>query len=48
MRTAIDRRDDVRGDRCRLTREHRGAIVDRVAAPYLVQGCLDFLGRALA
>jgi putative Holliday junction resolvase len=28
-----------------LTRKRRGEIVDRVAAAYILQGCLDFLGR---
>jgi putative holliday junction resolvase len=28
-----------------MTRKRRAAIVDRVAAAYILQGCLDFLGR---
>ena len=28
-----------------MTRKRRGEIVDRVAAAYILQGCLDFLGR---
>jgi putative Holliday junction resolvase len=28
-----------------MTRARRAAIVDRVAAAYILQGCLDFLGR---
>ena len=31
-----------------MTRKRRAAIVDRVAAAYILQGCLDFLGRASA
>ena len=30
-----------------ITRKRRAAIVDRVAAAYILQGCLDFLSRAL-
>ncbi len=29
-----------------LTRKRRSEIVDRVAAAYILQGCLDFLGHA--
>jgi putative holliday junction resolvase len=28
-----------------MTRKRRAAIVDRVAAAYILQGCLDFIGR---
>jgi putative holliday junction resolvase len=28
-----------------MTRKRRARIVDRVAAAYILQGCLDFLGR---
>ena len=28
-----------------MTRRRRAEIVDRVAAAYILQGCLDFLGR---
>ena len=28
-----------------MTRKRRAQIVDRVAAAYILQGCLDFLGR---
>jgi putative holliday junction resolvase len=30
-----------------LTRKRRAEIVDRVAAAYILQGCLDFIARAL-
>jgi len=28
-----------------MTRKRRAQIVDRVAAAYILPGCLDFLGR---
>jgi len=31
-----------------MTRKRRAEIVDRVAAAYILQSCLDFLGRASA
>jgi putative holliday junction resolvase len=31
-----------------MTRKRRGEIVDRVAAAYILQGCLDFLARSAA
>jgi putative Holliday junction resolvase len=31
-----------------LTRKRRAEIVDRVAAAYILQGCLDFIGRSAA
>jgi putative holliday junction resolvase len=31
-----------------LTRKRRAEIVDRVAAAYILQGCLDFIARALS
>jgi len=43
LSTAAVTRDMIAAD---LTRKRRGAIVDRVAAAYILQGCLDFLGRA--
>ena len=30
-----------------MTRKRRAQIVDRVAAAYILQGCLDFLGRTV-
>jgi putative holliday junction resolvase len=29
-----------------MTRRRRAEIIDRTAAAYILQGCLDFLGRA--
>ena len=42
LSTAAVTREMIAAD---LTRKRRGAIVDRVAAAYFLQGCLDFLGR---
>jgi putative Holliday junction resolvase len=44
LSTAAVTREMIAAD---LTRKRRAAIVDRVAAAYILQGCLDFLGRAL-
>jgi putative Holliday junction resolvase len=41
LSTAAVTREMIAAD---LTRKRRGAIVDRVAAAYILQGCLDFLG----
>ena len=43
LSTAAVTREMIAAD---LTRKRRGDIVDRVAAAYILQGCLDFLGRA--
>jgi putative holliday junction resolvase len=40
LSTAAVTREMIAAD---LTRKRRGAIVDRVAAAYILQGCLDFL-----
>ena len=42
LSTAAVTREMIAAD---LTRKRRGVIVDRVAAAYILQGCLDFLGR---
>jgi putative Holliday junction resolvase len=42
LSTAAVTREMIAAD---LTRKRRAAIVDRVAAAYILQGCLDFLGR---
>ena len=42
MSTAAVTREMIAHD---MTRKRRAAIVDRVAAAYILQGCLDFLGR---
>ncbi len=41
LSTAAVTREMIAAD---LTRKRRGEIVDRVAAAYILQGCLDFLG----
>ena len=43
LSTAAVTREMIAAD---LTRKRRAEIVDRVAAAYILQGCLDFLGRA--
>jgi putative pre-16S rRNA nuclease len=42
LSTAAVTREMIAAD---MTRKRRGEIVDRVAAAYILQGCLDFLGR---
>jgi len=42
LSTAAVTREMISAD---LTRKRRAQIVDRVAAAYILQGCLDFLGR---
>lgn len=42
LSTAAVERQMIAAD---LTRKRRAEIVDRVAAAYILQGCLDFLGR---
>jgi putative Holliday junction resolvase len=41
LSTAAVEREMIAAD---MTRKRRSAIVDRVAAAYILQGCLDFLG----
>ena len=43
LSTAAVTREMIAAD---MTRRRRAQIVDRVAAAYILQGCLDFLGRA--
>ena len=43
LSTAAVTREMIAAD---LTRKRSGEIIDRVAAAYILQGCLDFLGRA--
>jgi len=40
LSTAAVTREMIAAD---LTRRRRGAIVDQVAAAYILQGCLDYL-----
>ena len=42
LSTAAVEREMIAAD---LTRKRRGEIVDKVAAAYILQGCLDFLNR---
>ena len=44
LSTAAVTREMIAAD---LTRKRRAAIVDRVAAAYILQGCLDAIGRAI-
>ena len=44
MSTAAVTREMIAAD---LTRKRRAEIVDRVAAAYILQGCLDFLHRGV-
>ncbi len=43
LSTAAVTREMIAAD---LTRKRRGEIVDRVAAAYILQGCLDYLANA--
>ncbi len=43
LSTAAVTREMIAAD---LTRKRRAAIVDRVAAAYILQGCLDAIGRS--
>jgi putative Holliday junction resolvase len=43
LSTAAVTREMIAAD---MTRKRRAEIVDRVAAAYILQGCLDFIGRA--
>jgi len=43
LSTAAVTREMIAAD---LSRKRRGEIVDRVAASYILQGCLDYLGRS--
>ncbi len=43
LSTAAVEREMIAAD---MTRKRRAEIIDRVAAAYILQGCLDFIGRA--